>query len=260
MHIDDLLQAVANGEYPLVPENWAQGRTTFGGLTAAILLTAAQKGVEVDRILRAMDINFTRPFEAMAPYHIAVETLGEGKTVSVKNARLIQDGKVRATLRADFCRPLPNPVRIDTFIVPNIRPPEKSMPMVGNRLPTFFMHIDACMASSSPPFAGSDLAEMHGWMRYKQAPLNSSIPLLLGLIDAWPPTASTHYDRPVPMSTISWHLHFTLDASEFGTEDYLGYHSVADFDEAGISSSTAWIWRPDGRLLAKSVQTNVIYG
>jgi hypothetical protein len=46
----------------------------------------------------------------------------------------------------------------------------------------------------------------------------------------------------------------------FDVNDYLGYHSVAEFNEGGISSSSAYIWRPDGRLLAKSVQTNIIYG
>jgi acyl-CoA thioesterase len=260
VHIQDILKAVELGETPVIPENWVQGRTIYGGLSAAIMLQAAQQGVDPERKLRAVDVNFTRPFEAQMPYEIHTETLGEGKTVCVRNVRIIQQGKVRGNLRADFCRPLENPVVIDKFQVPNIRPQAKCLPMQGPLLPTFFCHMEAYLASKAPPFAGSDVAEMHGWMRYKEAPKHSSAPLLVGLIDAWPPTASTHYTRPVPMSTISWHMHFTLDADNFGPQDFLGYHSVADFDEAGISSSTAWIWRPDGRLLAKSVQTNIIYG
>ena len=260
MHIDHILQEISAGTNVVVPENWAQGRTIFGGLTAAMMLQAARVEVEPERVLRAMDVNFTRPFNAGIPYQIEVETLGEGKTVCVKNVRIIQEGKIRANLRADFCRPLASEVRIDTFSAPNIRPPEESLPMTGDRLPTFFCHIDACLASNALPFAASEDAQMHGWMRYKEPPEKSSIPLLVGLIDSWPPTAATHYSRPVPMSTISWHLHFTLDADMFDVNDYLGYHSVAEFNEGGISSSSAYIWRPDGRLLAKSVQTNIIYG
>jgi acyl-CoA thioesterase len=260
VHIDDILSEVALGQSPIVPANWAQGRTTYGGLTAAILLQAAMGGVDPERKLRTMDVNFTRPFEAESPYDIEVETLGEGKTLTVVQARLIQDGKLRAIIRADFCRPLDSDTTVNTFEVPAIRPQDESFPIQGPMVPTFFQHMEAFLASHVPPFGGKPFPEMNGWMRFKHAPSQVGIPHLVGLIDAWPPTAATYRDRPVPVSTISWHMHFTLDAHDFGPEDFLGYHSKVSFDEAGISSSTAYIWCPDGRLLAKSVQSNVIYG
>lgn len=260
MNIDHFLNRIELGEYPLIPDSWAQGRTTYGGLTAAIVLHAMQQGVEPDRKLRALDINFTRPFEANSPYHIEVETLGEGKTVCVKNARLIQDGKVRANLRGDFCRPLPNDKRIDLFTPPQLRPIDQCWRFDGPFLPVFFQNMEVYLASKAPPFSGKPVYDMQGWMRYKETPHAITTAHLVGLIDAWPPTAAAHYDKPVPMSTISWHLHFTLDADHFAPTDFLGYHSSVSFEEAGISSTVAYIWRPDGRLLAKSVQTNIIYG
>lgn len=259
MHIDDLLIEIHRGEMPLIPATWAQGRTIYGGLTAAILLQAAMRGIDPERKLRTMDVNFTRPFEAEKPYDIEVETLGEGRTLSVVQARLIQEGKLRAIIRADFCRPLDSDKAVSTFELPALRSQTESFPIQGPMVPTFFQHMEAYLASHVPPFGGKPYPEMNGWMRYKEAPNEMTIPHLVGLIDAWPPTAATYRDRPVPVSTISWHMHFTLDADDFGPDDFLGYRSKVSFDEAGISSSTAHIWRPDGRLLAKSVQSNVIY-
>jgi len=260
MHIDHIFTGITNGDFPLIPDAWGQGRTIYGGMTAAILLQAMLSEVEHDRKLRAMDVNFTRPFEADVPYTIQVETLGEGRTVCVKSARLIQGDKVRAVVRADFCRPLDNSVRIDQFTVPDIRAREQSFRITGMHVPVFFQNVEVYMASHVPPFGGKPYPEMHGYMRFAQAPAKITTPHLVGLIDAWPPTASTHYAKPVPISTISWHIHFTLDADNFAPDEFLGYESKVSFDEAGVSSTTAHIWRPDGRLLAKSVQTNVIYG
>ena len=43
-----------------LPENWMQGRTTYGGLTAALLLEAARRGHADLPPLRSAMINFTR--------------------------------------------------------------------------------------------------------------------------------------------------------------------------------------------------------
>ena len=43
-------------------------------------------------------------------------------------------------------------------------------------------------------------------------------------------------------------------------DDFLGYLARANFFRDGYGSTAADIWAPDGRLLAKSYQTFVIYG
>ena len=70
----------------------------------------------------------------------------------------------------------------------------------------------------------------------------------------------THYKRMVPLSTITWGIHFAEPLDGVCGDDYLGYLAHANFFKDGYGSSAADIWAPDGRLLAKSYQTFVMYG
>lgn len=260
MHIDEILNSIHSGENVLIPESWAQGRTTFGGLTAAILCQATSLNVDPSRRLRNFEVGFVRPLEALKPYEISVETLANGKTVTIKSARIIQEGKVRATARADYVLPLESDVKIDTFTAPNLKQPEASIALEGDHLPNFFNYFDGHVATAGIPFSGEEVPELGGWVKFKEAPQAISDAHLVCMIDAWPPTASPHYIGFKPLSTISWSIHFANSASRLSPEDYLGYHAKVNFGEQGISSSNAEIWGADGQLLATSVQTNIIYG
>ena len=59
-----------------VPENWAQGRTAFGGFTGALLVNAARRDRPDLPALRSALINFTAPVSQ--PPTIHAEVLREG--------------------------------------------------------------------------------------------------------------------------------------------------------------------------------------
>lgn len=260
MQIDEVLNSIHTGENALIPESWAQGRTTFGGLTGAILCKATQIDADPARRLRNFEVGFVRPLEAMKPYEIEVETLANGKTVTIKSARIVQEGKVRATARADYVLPIESSVHIDTFVAPKLKQREASIALQGDHLPNFFSYFDGHVATAGIPFSGQKVPELGGWVRFKEAPEKITDAHLMCMIDAWPPTASPHYKGFKPLSTVSWSVHFAHSAETLSPEDYLGYHAKVNFGESCISSSNAEIWGPDGKLLAKSVQTNIIYG
>lgn len=234
------------------PDNlWrADGRDT---------LSCNHEDTDPQRILRNFEVGFVRPLESMKPYEIEVETLANGKTLTVKSARIIQEGKVRAVARADYVLPLDSAVKIDTFSAPRLKQPEASMPIAGEGLPNFFNHFDGRVATAGIPFSGQQVPELGGWVRFREPPEQISYAHLVCMIDAWPPTASPHYVGFQPLSTISWSIHFAHFPEPLDPQEYLGYHAKVNFGEQGISSSNAEIWGPDGRLLAKSVQTNIIY-
>ncbi len=53
MHIDEIIQSLANSENNsvIIPDNWAQGRTVYGGITAALVYQRMQQMVHEDRFL-----------------------------------------------------------------------------------------------------------------------------------------------------------------------------------------------------------------
>ena len=198
--------------------------------------------------------------EAHKRLDIQVETLVNGKTVTIKSAKIFQEDKLRATARADYVLPLESRVTIDTFTPPPIKEKALSAHLRGEELPSLFQHFDNHIATEGIPFSGHDVPELGGWMRFKEAPEKISDAHLICLIDSWPPTASPYYKGFKPLSTLSWSIHFTRAKLDVSPVDHLGYLAKVSFGETGLSSSRSEIWSPGGQLLATSVQTNIIYG
>ena len=78
-----------------VPENWAQGRTAFGGFTGALLVNAARRDRPDLPALRSALINFTAPVSQ--PPTIHAEVLRQGRNITTIATRAEIDGKVAAT-------------------------------------------------------------------------------------------------------------------------------------------------------------------
>ncbi|MFT4994665.1 MAG: acyl-CoA thioesterase, partial [Paraglaciecola sp.] len=79
MHIDDLILAskkYINAQQQekselIVGKDWAQGRTAYGGITAALIYTAIKENVTKDRLLRSFTCNFIAPVSCEA--HLEIE-------------------------------------------------------------------------------------------------------------------------------------------------------------------------------------------
>lgn len=262
MQIDEILAAAATEREVAVPSSWAQGRTAYGGLSAALLCDAMSRGVDTNRRLRYLKVGFLKPLETDKPFRIETEEMSVGRTVIVKSAQLIQDGTARVSAQANFVTRLESQVEIETFEPPPLKPwdAEGALRMRGPALPAFTQFIDFHATTEGLPFQGQAVPELGGWMRFETAPETFTKSHLVCLIDAWPPAPVTYYDRIVPLSTITWGIHFGEPLDGIRGDDFLGYLARVNFFNDGYGSTAADIWAPDGRLLAKSYQTFVMYG
>ena len=218
--------------------------------------------MDPDRRLRYLKVGFLRPLETDKPFHIEMEEVSAGRTVVVRSARIIQNGAVRVAAQANFVTRLEGGIVIETFRPPTLKPWDAagSLRMRGPDFPAFTQHIDFYTTTKGLPFRGHEIPELGGWMRFEKAPETITKSHLVCLIDAWPPAPVPYYDRAVPMSSINWGIHFAEPLDGVRGDDFLGYLARVNFFRDGYGSSTADIWAPDGRLLAKSYQTFVIYG
>ena len=57
------------------PENWCQGRTAFGGLSAALLYQAIRQHIDSSRRLLSLSTNFVGPLIADNDFSIDVDCL-----------------------------------------------------------------------------------------------------------------------------------------------------------------------------------------
>ena len=262
MLFDEIRAIALERDEVVIPSEWAQGRTVYGGLSAGLLCDALSQGVDTDRRLRYLKVGFLRPLEAEKPFRIEMEEVSAGRTVIVRSASIIQDDKARVTAQANFVTKLESQVEIQTFRAPQLEPwnAQGAMRMRGPQLPSFTRFIDFYVTTRGLPFQGLEVPELGGWMRFDTAPGSITKSHLVCLIDAWPPAPVTYYDRIVPLSTINWGIHFAEPLDGVRGDDFLGYLARVNFFRDGYGSTTADIWAPDGRLLAKSYQTFVMYG
>ncbi len=262
MLFDEIRAIALAHEDVVVPPSWAQGRTVYGGLSAGLLCDAVSQGVDPDRRLRYLKVGFLRPLQTEKPFRVEMEEVSAGRTVVVRSAQVIQDGTACVTAQANFVTRLDSEVEIETFRPPTVKPlnAEGVMRMGGPGFPAFTRYIDFHVTTEGLPFQGAEVPEMGGWMRFETAPDTITKSHLVCLIDAWPPTPVSYYDRMVPLSTINWGIHFAEPLDGIRGDDFLGYLARTNFFKDGYGSSAADIWAPDGRLLAKSYQTFVMYG
>jgi acyl-CoA thioesterase len=262
MLFDDIRAVAAAHHEVVVPPSWAQGRTVYGGLSAGLLCDAVSQGVDPNRRLRYLKVGFLRPLETDKPFRIGMEEISAGRTIVVRSAQIIQDGEARVTAQANFVTRLESQVEIETFSPPTLKPwsAEGALRMRGPGFPAFTRFFDFHATTEGLPFRGGEVPELGGWMRFETAPDTITKSHLVCLIDAWPPASASYYDRMVPLSTINWGIHFAEPLDGVRGDDFLGYLARVNFFRDGYGSSAADIWAPDGRLLAKSYQTFVMYG
>lgn len=260
MHIDEILDAIDAGEHPVIGADWAQGRTLFGGLSAAVVCRALGRGMDPERRLRCLEIGFARPFLADEPWRIDTETVADGRNLTMATARLMQHDKPRVLARADYVAALPSALALERFDPPPMATRQAARPMERERLPNFYAHFEGWLATPAMPFSGAAVDELGGYTRFARAPRGLSDAHLVCLVDAWPPTVTPRYDAPRPLSTVAWTLHLADPVDSVAADAALGYHARVHFARDGISSSSADIWAPDGRRLARSTQTSIVYG
>ena len=95
LSVFDAMAVTENGVSAPVPETWRQGRTAYGGFSAALLLGTAQKLYPDLPPLRSALINFTGPLSE-AP-ELTATILRQGRNVTTVDARAMVADQTAAT-------------------------------------------------------------------------------------------------------------------------------------------------------------------
>lgn len=268
MHIDELLkqaQLHSNDpqQYPAlsVPKQWRQGRTLYGGISAAMIYAAVKEKVARDRVMRSFTCNFVGPLNADEPFHIDVEVLREGKNASQVLARAIQGGNVATICQICFGVARSSKISVDNHDTHQMALPQKAkfIPQIPKITPKFLRFFDLSIDTGSLPFTGSKHHQTFGWMRYKQPPEAITDAHLIGLIDAWPPTVLQMLKWPAPASTMSWNVEFIHPHVQFQPTDWFAYQAKTRQAKDGYAHTEANIWDQSGELIAISRQTVGIF-
>ncbi|ESP94468.1 acyl-CoA thioesterase [Pseudoalteromonas luteoviolacea] len=247
-----------------VPNTWSQGRTVFGGLSAALMLQQMYlKLDDASRKLLSFNCNFVAPLITETPFTINTTILRHGKNVTQIESRIMQSDTVCLVALACFGTQRQSKIQVESTQQPRILNQEivssQTIKYVEGVFPAFIQNIDLNIQAGAMPFSGSDSTEIHGWMKFKQVPKSLSPELsILALADAWPPTLLQLCDKPSPASSVSWYVEF-LQPLTMNISDWFGYEAITHQANSGYGIEDAKIFSSSGELVALSRQTVAVF-
>ncbi len=241
-------------------ESWSQGRSAFGGLSAAFAVTAMNKLVDSDMPMRSLMVSFIAP---IPPGAVSVETRIQrrGKNVIQLSADVMSEGKCCLQAMGVYGRGR------EAIAVPpkgEFQPPPKDqgIPFMAHakRVPSFIGYFDGCWSSGGLPFSGRSETELDLWAKHQIDMSEFPTEALVAIADIPPPVVLSHFDKPpVPASSLTWSLEFLKPPGEVPM-GWFFLHFDMEAAAEGYTQQSGKIYSEDGTLCALSRQCMVYFG
>lgn len=240
-----------------VTDDWRQGRTLYGGLSAALCVECAARSVAELAPLRSAQFSFIGP--AVGELRIVPSVLRRGKTAVFIAVDVIGESGVAVRATLCFGASRVSALKYSKIPAPEVPPPEASVPSFADHSTpyAFTKHFDSRLAKGERPFSGSKVAEFTQWLRHKDMCAPDSAAALIALADV-PPAAIALLSEQLPVSTMTWMADFLADFP-VGDEGWRLVDSRADTVLAGYSSQLLNIWSQAGNPLLASRQYIAVF-
>ncbi len=240
-----------------VSPDWMQGRTTYGGLTAALCLEAA-KGLVDDLPLRSAQVAFVGP--SGGEVFLKPTLLRRGKNTAFVSVDMTQEHGFASQCIFAFGKARESSLDFQDLPMPDVPGPEAAQSFFreGPR-PGFTNNFNMKGVLGDAPITGSEQCSIGLWMRHKDenAPLNAT--KVLALADAPPPAALSMLKMPAPISSMTWMAEFLTE--DITTEDgwFFALHT-ADTATNGYSSQAMTLWNSRREPILIGRQTITVFG
>ncbi len=257
-----MLQAVKDSPANSVQfdESWSQGRSAFGGISAAFAVTAMCKQIESAQPVRALMVSFLAP---IPPGEVSVVTRIQrrGKNVTQMSADVNANGQIALQAMGVFGNS-----RAALNLAPEhwpVMPPRaQGIPFSthAKRLPHFLSNFEGCWVEGGMPFSGTKKKNLRMWVRHKASMELFPVEKIVTICDIPPPVILSHFDTPpVPASSLSWSLDFVAPP-ETVTSEWFYLDFQIDAAANGYTQQSGKIFDEGGRLCALSRQCMVYFG
>lgn len=240
-----------------VSEDWLQGRTAYGGLSAALCLHAAIETVPDLPPLRTGQFSFIGP--ASGVLNIKASILRRGKSTVFIGVDL--EGDAGLATRAILCFGAARQSVLDHSAIPApaAKGWDESPSFFGDGpAPSFAQHFESRMAGGARPVTPDADPELLLWFRHKDADAPSNAVSLIALADAPPPAAMVLFKDRAPISTMTWTVDMLTDNPSTADGKWL-IRSIAETVQDGYSSQAMNIWNSDGEPIMVARQNVAVF-
>lgn len=260
MALHDALVQFEEQEGDLVidaPAAWAQGRTLYGGMSAALAHEAAIRSIDDLPPLRSAQLLFVGPAEGRLTFTATVLRQGRSATLVAVDAHGEKGQVLRASLVFGGARD--SVITFADLPMPEAPAPDDCQGLFGDasvRAPGFTGNFIMLNAGGGRPFSGDEDA-LKLWTKFRDAPGGNVTSALLAMADVPPPAAMTRFPQFAPISSMSWQIDIIHHPDNMD-----GWHlmrSRAEGAGEGYSPQEMQLWDEEGRCLAAGRQSIAIF-
>ncbi|MEO1188482.1 MAG: thioesterase family protein [Pseudomonadota bacterium] len=242
-----------------IPDSWMQGRTTYGGLTAALSLQAAL-GLIDDLPIRSAQVAFVGPVGG--DVRIKPTLLRRGKNTAFVSVDITADSGVTAQSIFAFGKAKQSAIHFDDMPMPEAPMPEdiESFFDKGRPRPGFTQNFDMLLALGGRPISGSDEKSIGLWMRHLDPKTPQDATAVLAIGDAPPPAVMSMFKEPLRISSMTWMAEFMTDDIQTDPEGWFFAQHTAQLAKDGYSSQSMRLWNRQGDPILVGRQTIAVFG
>lgn len=262
MRFSELLAAMRGegGEWQLtLGEDWLQGRTAFGGVQAAIAVRAMRGLVPATTPLRTLQATFIAPLPP-GEVRVVARVLRMGKSATQVEADVFAGEQLACRTLGIFGLPresvlalTPPPLRAAATVEQ-----ARELRYVEGVTPAFTQHLDFRWGSGAFPFRGGDEPKTQIYVRLRdEAPVGEA--QLIAFADSIPSPGLSVLTSKGPASSLTWMLELLRPDFDTSPDGWWLMDAEATAAHSGYLSQTATLWSPDGKAVALSRQSVVVF-
>jgi acyl-CoA thioesterase len=236
-----------------IPDDWLQGRTAYGGLSAALALDCAMRSHGDLPPLRSAQVAFVGPLSGAV--RVTAQVLRRGRNAAFVQADVASAAGLGLRCTFVFMRALESAIEHDRAApAPCAAPQAEDIVLRGVPAIPFterFETIDRPLDDGATGW--------RRWVRLAERGALSPAVEMLAIGDALPPAAMRLMMGPAPLSSLTWTINL-LDPVPVTEDGWWLVESRTDHARDGATSQAMATWSSGGRKVAEHMQAAAIFG
>ncbi len=239
-----------------IGEDWMQGRTTYGGLSAALCVEAAMRLVPDLPPLRSANIAFVGP--AGGATECTARELRRGKSVISVAVDLIGPQGLATHCTLAFGASRESQLSHTWTPRPHLPGPDDCEAFIPDGMgPNFVQQFETRLAKGARPASASKDHDHFIWVRHRDKSADGLV-ALIALADMPPPAVLPMASEFSPISSITWMFNVLSESPETRDGWWL-LESRAEHAAQGYSSQDMLVWNRDFDLVLAGRQSVAIF-
>ena len=242
-----------------VTDDWLQGRTTYGGLSASLCVEAARRSFGQFAPLRSAQFLFIGPVAGRV--RMWPKLIRRGKSSVIVAVELQGEAGLAAQASLVFAVSRPSKYRYAGLSIPEVAAPADCPDFFGGTWAPDFAphHFEARRAGGSALISAASDPDFLVWARHRDSDADGSMAALVALADVLPPPALSLVESPAPLSTMTWMLDFLSGEDMEDPGNWRLLRSRAESVRDGYSTQSMAVWSMDGKLLLAGRQHVAVF-